>query len=84
MARPAGFEPATVGLEDRCSIQLSYGRVAVEGVTDWRGEVKEGEERQPPWLALFGEEGQSAGHGHRRSTWRFIAESARIGGCSVI
>ena len=28
LARPAGLEPATLGLEGRCSIRLSYGRMA--------------------------------------------------------
>ena len=29
VVRPAGIEPATPGLEGRCSIRLSYGRVIV-------------------------------------------------------
>ncbi len=29
MVRPAGLEPATLGLEGRCSIRLSYGRTIV-------------------------------------------------------
>jgi hypothetical protein len=33
-ARPAGFEPATVGLEIRCSVRLSYGRFVLPG---WGG-----------------------------------------------
>ncbi len=30
MARPAGFEPATIRLEGGCSIRLSYGRLTVK------------------------------------------------------
>ena len=31
MVRQEGFEPPTLGLEDRCSIQLSYWRIMMVG-----------------------------------------------------
>ena len=70
LARPAGLEPATSGLETHCSIQLSYGRKSLkqgpksdtvwsncQGTTDSRPAL--------PWsskllTALMGAERQSA------------------------
>ncbi len=45
MVRPAGFEPATDGLEGRCSIRLSYERTI-------RFEIGRGREIRTPDILL--------------------------------
>ncbi len=40
MVRPAGLEPATLGLEGRCSIQMSYGRIACSKKIGRGGEIR--------------------------------------------
>ena len=63
--RPAGLEPATDGLENRCSIRLSYGRI---GFANGRGNRPA---TQDPFLGLqvrpAGFEPATCGLGNRRS-----------------
>ncbi len=48
MVRPAGLEPATLGLEGRCSIQMSYGRICFLLSEDLRLRSGRGREIRTP------------------------------------
>jgi hypothetical protein len=39
MARPVGFEPTTLGLEGRCSILMSYGRMELCLRIPWQANI---------------------------------------------
>ena len=62
-ARPAGIEPATHGLEGRCSIQLSYGCIQV-GVTGFEPATYGSQNRRATRLRYTPRRGRLT---HRRS-----------------
>ena len=52
--RPEGFEPSTLGSEDRCAIQLRHGRITKLSLTDAVKILKGGNRQlEKPWEGCF-------------------------------
>ena len=52
--RPEGFEPSTLGSEDRCAIQLRHGRITTTSLADAVKILKGGNLRlEKPWMGGF-------------------------------
>ena len=82
-ARPAGIEPATHGLEGRCSIQLSYGCIQV-GVTGFEPATYGSQNRRATRLRYtprrgalpIGAQSRKRGYGSMTSAARWPASAA--------
>ena len=52
--RPEGFEPSTLGSEDRCAIQLRHGRITNPSLADAVKILKGGDRQlEKPWEGCF-------------------------------
>src|SRR5688572_31528060 len=94
VVRPAGIEPATLGLEVRCSVQLSYGRTANIGTDDSialadRGRPQDGSGSRrsgPPGVPCIhgrysrGARDDTAATGHLAGAHHTIAPAPALGG----
>jgi integrase len=77
MARPAGFEPATVGLEGRCSIRTELRAHEQWSVFSAGGRRVQPKRQRPPAAGLFTRPAAEVGRGSRGTTTHPVSASRR-------